>query len=573
MSYLPPGMEPIFPSFFGKYPIDYDPATKVTLEVEARTNPYMRIMLSQNVTGLVTQYMRRNVQRSSFVVVQIAGRSESGKSYLSLALAIWLQRYIRSTKGVSPRIFIAWYWSDLLRMMKKTREYDIIICDEESELTGQESKTDRTRLYNILESCRKRRVSFFFNSPEVNKKPNVHMVFRVIAKVPAIWHTIAMLYTGDGYLMGLVVWPIPQDEEALKIYYRYEGLKDKYIQQLVDYEGGTDPNVAEKQWDYAEQLYKVCKKYIRSGVKWTEAKVAQWLTEVPGLAGETGEFKRGVIGRVMAKWNSELKGDVGVDRVFVEEATHPTESENPDVDNTDTRTDVTPSIDTQGSVLWKMRLLREERLPDDFPAMFSPHLHWAARQHNTTASDEEKITDYMVDAYIMWLSGISQSDIAFQIRPRHIANGGRGCSQAMISLWLTHVGKTIVGYALESYLSRGSVVVTTDENGRRTYDMGTDGIFSDAKGYRWGGLNKSAPDFESDEKIVSVKARTTMSIQADPSMVGQEEKRIHLKTGKPIELIIYELRYQRVFRVYLVTLEQNTQTIDAVDVESVTTST
>jgi hypothetical protein len=140
-------LEPKFPTEYpGGYYIDYDPSTKISLEKEIRYDVEMQIALETNATELVKYYLRRNMQRISFAVVQTAGRSESGKSYLSLALAFWLQDYIYRTHGVWPRIYLAWYWSDVLRLMKHTKPFDIVICDEESSMTGQESHTDKKRM-------------------------------------------------------------------------------------------------------------------------------------------------------------------------------------------------------------------------------------------------------------------------------------------------------------------------------------------------------------------------------------------------------------------------------------------
>jgi hypothetical protein len=199
-------------------------------------------------------------------------------------------------------------------------------------------------------------------------------------------------------------------------------------------------------------------------------------------------------------------------------------------------------------VHWDIKFIAEEQLPEDIPELLQPHLHSEAELFNKTATEGEQIAPYMVDAYVMWLQEISQSDISEWAKPLHKDAGGRGCSQALISKWCTHIGHTITGYAMESYLANGTHVTGKT---KKKYKIGKDqGQLSTKHGYAWGGRNHPLPDFESTEKIVSVKSRATQSIQVDHQAVGKEEKARHLDSGKPIELRIYETRYLKVLRVY-----------------------
>ncbi|MHC4753314.1 MAG: hypothetical protein ACYTFW_26055, partial [Planctomycetota bacterium] len=331
-------------------------------------------------------------------------------------------------------------------------------------------------------------------------------------------------YTGDGQIVGLVDWRIPRDKDSLVDYKAYEKEKDAYITQLIEYEGGTDPNISQKQWAYAARLFNSCKTHIPAGQKWTAQRITDWVTEVRGLTGETRDFRSGVIGRVLSM-KAKQDGALG--------------------------TSGKKEKDHVMGVHWDIKFTHEVELPKDIPELLRPHLKAQAKRHNTAVTKPEQIAPYMVDAYVMWLQEISQSDVSEWARPKHVKAGGKGCSQALVSKWCTYIGHSITGYAMESFLANGTKV--EKKGNRTTYKMDKDnGALSTKNGYAWGGLNKPLPDFESSDTIVSVKSRATQSIQVDHASVGQEEKKRHVESGKPIELRIYETRYLKVLRVYSV---------------------
>lgn len=102
---------------------------------------------------------------------------------------------------------------------------------------------------------------------------------------------------------------------------------------------------------------------------------------------------------------------------------------------------------------------------------------------------------------------------------------------------------------MESYLYHGTKLKGKKKKPVMDKD---NGVLSSGHGYVWGGGNKPLPDFESKQEIISVKSRTTQSIQVNHTDVGKEEKLRHIEAGKPIDLRVYETRYLKVLRSYAV---------------------
>ena len=112
----------------------------------------------------------------SWVVLQFYGMSNSGKSWLAMAKAFLLKEFLEIAGYDDVHIFFVQNWSGVLKLLEQygsqergpdgrrlyAQKGDIIICDEETDLSGDESETERAAMSNVLRSCRILGFNLFF---------------------------------------------------------------------------------------------------------------------------------------------------------------------------------------------------------------------------------------------------------------------------------------------------------------------------------------------------------------------------------------------------------------------------
>jgi len=209
----------------------------------------------------VTASFYNTVLNDSFTILQIFGPSECGKSELAKTKALELSSIFSNIKGIESNIVTVFSKDEARKWPKKLHRGDIIICDEQGYQSGQDSVTSEKALHSILKACRKYGVSFIFCDPELQPKPNVAYVLRVVRTVRALNITHSLVYSPRSKVIGWDFSEIPFDNELFKEYFAdYNDKKDEYMDSLTNQDGQIGTNLSTKQIEIAKELYEYAKK-------------------------------------------------------------------------------------------------------------------------------------------------------------------------------------------------------------------------------------------------------------------------------------------------------------------------
>lgn len=371
----------------------------------------------------------QNIDDEGFVIVQFYGPSNSGKSYLAFAKA-WELMDIQVVEGVvdwvvydsndridwdatrllyPQHIHVVHNWSQVLAVMDEKEIGDIIICDEESTRSGQESATESNSLKNILRACRAKRISFFFIDPEPERKPNTHAWVKCIGKIKDIWTTMSMVLVGNDkgqeIPVGLDFHTLPMNDEVYEdMMVDYEVVKHKNIDDLISAHGRVGSAMASTQQGEALVLFEAAmQRQTETGLRMNLKRLAVLMVDI-GMTSGTGPYRDQLMTRVIDMVNS------GVGHVL------------------------DPETDKDGLV-WDKASVGEEQLPQDFYEELAPHLYrWA---------EKEGIDAFDVQLMISWFEGVAQEELAED----------NGLTQKQLSRLFAQINQKILGYACEDWLA------------------------------------------------------------------------------------------------------------------------
>ena len=148
-----------------KYKIKYR-TDRAELEEMAMWNWIYRQMWEDlNDNGhvwLLKDVFKSAIEGDSWVILQFYGMSYSGKSWLAIAKALELKLFLNFYGYDDVVIKFARNWAETLSLLQELKKGDIIICDEETDLMGEDSDTERAAMSNVLRSSRALGINIFF---------------------------------------------------------------------------------------------------------------------------------------------------------------------------------------------------------------------------------------------------------------------------------------------------------------------------------------------------------------------------------------------------------------------------
>ena len=220
------------------------------------------------------------VLKDSFVILQFYGMSNSGKSWLALAKAMQLKMLLEAKYDREIHIHHAVNWSEALELLQTIPEGDIIIVDEETDLSGEDSDVEAEAMSNVLRSCRILGKHLFFCDPQPTPKPNVDAYIRVAAICEDLFLTISITYDPEDSLIGLDFTTIPvTDEYFVKWIPKYDKKKKDNAIALIAARGRAGVDLNEQRWRDADAVLPLAFENIANGHKPTLDNIDLWIDQ------------------------------------------------------------------------------------------------------------------------------------------------------------------------------------------------------------------------------------------------------------------------------------------------------
>lgn len=282
-----------------KYKIKYR-TDRAELEEMAMWNWIYRQMWEDlNDNGhvwLLKDVFKSAIEGDSWVILQFYGMSYSGKSWLAIAKALELKLFLNFYGYDDVVIKFARNWAETLSLLQELKKGDIIICDEETDLMGEDSDTERAAMSNVLRSSRALGINIFFLDPEPKPKPNVDAWIRVAGTIPDLFKTMSIVYAHNIKLIGLDFTDIPlEDPDFQEIMTEYEHDKLENIRDLIRNRGRVGVDLTTQQVQMATELANHAKHLMNTeGVRITKELLTVYADDV-GIVGSIAMVNKVII--------------------------------------------------------------------------------------------------------------------------------------------------------------------------------------------------------------------------------------------------------------------------------------
>ena len=440
----------------------------------------------------------------SWVILQFYGMSNSGKSWLAVAKALLLKELLEAAGFGDVQIFFTRNWSETLTIMEEyedpqrdsegrrlySQKGDIIICDEETDMSGEESETERAAMSNVLRSCRILGVNIFFSDPTPKQKDNVDAYIRVAGLIKPKFQTMSIVYGAENSLIGLDFTEIPVDDQFFdEVMPQYEKDKVDYAKALLSRRGRLTADLSESQEKCAIGLMNFALEQESLGQKITRNNLEVWADKSkPVIAGSTASRKKVISTAMMLL--KDAKGGVPI--------------------GTGMHKDF-PKI----PLMFK-RDRRDRDLPEGFHERLVKHLtNWENKW-------EDKCNQRDFKCLLLWIKGKSQARVGDEL----------GLAQSSISNYiadaLAHVNLRYLGYAVEDCVAEYHPT------------------------WIHAGHSSNDADFvDHENKVVySIKGLIRKEGFRTPyaDWLAKEEVRLFIEDGYRLELLMYECKHKNKVR-------------------------
>lgn len=370
-----------------------------------------------------TEIVLPALANSSMVVYQFYAKSNGGKSWLAIAKALqikWLEEEHFGYEDV--RLHYVFNHADISKLLRlsgrleiprhlRAEKGDIIICDEESFMSGSGSLNAEQALDNILSACRAKGVHFFFSDPQPSPKPNIDAWFRVCAIARKAHVTISIIEDTDGRPLGFDITTIPfENEDWKREIEKYEPLKMANIDKLLENMGYVGVDVSMEQIADAEQLLEYTLEQEESGLKITKDRLNVFASDL-GIQAKGIEYCTNVVARVRM-WR-EQDGSSKARRLDYDEGT---------------------------ALNWKIRDLGSTTLPEEFMERLEP---WIEREIPKRAGDK----GIHAEAPKWFTYYCSQGPITIQGTADHF-----GEQYNTVQRDIQEIRQSVFGYAIEKLI-------------------------------------------------------------------------------------------------------------------------
>ena len=502
---------PILPDVIENQPVTYR-TDRGKLEEQAQFYWVVRDMwdnINNNGWWWLVQFVfLPAILGNSWVILQFYGMSNSGKSWLAVAKAFILKELLEAAGFDDVQIFFTRNWSETLTVMegyenperdengvrKYAQKGDIIICDEETDMSGEEAETERAAMSNVLRSCRILGVNIFFSDPSPKQKDNVDAYIRVAGLIKPLFTTMSIMYGAESSLIGIDFTEIPVNDSFFdEIMPQYEKDKVAYAKGLLARRGRLTADLSEIQETQAVGLMNYALEQESLGHRVTRNNLEVWADKsTPVIAGSTKHRQKVITGALMLL--KDAKGGVPIG------------------------TGIHKDFDV---LLVFKRDRRDRDLPEGFHERLVKYLiKWEKKW-------EDKCNKRNFDCLMLWLGGKSQTKVGKEL----------GLAQSSISNYiadaLAHVNLRYLGHAVEDCVAEFHPT------------------------WEHAGYSSNEADFiDRENKIVySIKGLIRNEGFRTPyaDWLAKEEVRLFVEEGYRLEILMYECKHKNKVRRVVVT--------------------
>jgi hypothetical protein len=204
---------------------DFD---KLKLEERARIDSYFRENFHKDLTDTIIQKLKFQEENEQNIIIDCYGEPGSGKSYTAIYLA-WLMAKIGKKRFTADTIFFR--LDDINAYLPNLEWGSKIVVDERVPVFGTGAKRLDQQYILMMETLRKKQVSFFIVAPLPRAVEYAHFLVHSLRLTDFKTLNIVEIQTNEFDCLGHMVIPNPSkfDKNLIE---EYERKKDAFLESV-----------------------------------------------------------------------------------------------------------------------------------------------------------------------------------------------------------------------------------------------------------------------------------------------------------------------------------------------------
>ncbi len=202
------------------------PLSLLKLQEKILKDDAVATALSRDISDLLFEEIEERTKNQSNLLVEIWGEQGSGKSYLALSLSSFF-----------PERKVFWRKDDIIQNLSSLKENTCVILDEQVAEWGLGSFRISLEYETLLETLRKRQISFIHASPTSKILSLCHLGIETLYVDRKKQVTHALLYDRQGSPLGRIQVQHPKTFLGDEFIQEYEREKDKFLDVILHKDG------------------------------------------------------------------------------------------------------------------------------------------------------------------------------------------------------------------------------------------------------------------------------------------------------------------------------------------------
>lgn len=246
---------------------------------ERLNNPEIANAVTNNLTIEFKDEIKARLEKQSNIILDIWGMQGSGKSYSALSISSFF-----------PKFYVFWDRNDVIQNLKTVEPPCVILLDEVTETWGLGSFRTSVEYQTMLETLRKRQISFIHCSPMSKFLHLCHYGLETLYVDVKKEETFCLLYNREGAPLGYVKIPHPKRFLPADVVFNYEKNKDEFLDRVLHVKNADNITNKAKEFLKSEQWKNDLKTWKNKN---KDKEVAGWFLE-QSICAFYPELKRNV---------------------------------------------------------------------------------------------------------------------------------------------------------------------------------------------------------------------------------------------------------------------------------------
>lgn len=204
---------------------DFD---KIKLEERARIDSYFRENFHKDLTDIIIQKLKFQEENEQNIIIDCYGEPGSGKSYTAIYLA-WLMAKIGKKRFTANTIFFR--LDDINAYLPNLEWGSKIVVDERVPVFGTGAKRLDQQYILMMETLRKKQVSFFIVAPLPRAVEYAHFLVHSLRLTDFKTLNIVEIQTNEFDCLGHMIIPNPAEFDK-NLIEEYERKKDAFLESV-----------------------------------------------------------------------------------------------------------------------------------------------------------------------------------------------------------------------------------------------------------------------------------------------------------------------------------------------------